>query len=379
MVVAGRQASKDEVAIPMSGSWDFPAAASASLFAYLGKEPTLSNVSSGVSRPTNDPPSPTWPTLPSASAEWDLKFFEQNCFHDNAISGCASFPIESIKPILVMTLLDGGLIVHTVEFRSATSAKSHRKVALLELRANSCTSPCPEARYHLKNKTSLQKIKTSLQNSELIHCRTLLPACQLPVTIKEAELLLLVDMMIWCLRVQSLLGVLLPWSICIAMRSLDLTCCNNHLPPSKPFGQKKWTHVMVSGSWDATIKAWSVVVSNGETVSIDREPLAELSDTILAPAIPDGQGDIVVAAGSADGSFCTWHLHIDGDQNIIHKGADRGGSGPCSVIQWSSEGGRLTLYTGYATEKVASYILDGGSIRKAGAALVGVAVQSLKY
>ncbi|KAL3910124.1 MAG: hypothetical protein SGARI_002273 [Bacillariaceae sp.] len=142
---------------------------------------------------------------------------------------------------------------------------------------------------------------------------------------------------------------------------------------------------MVSGSWDATIKVWSVVVSNGETVSIDREPLAELFDAdssivcVSAAAIPDGRGDIVVAAGSADGSFFIWHLHSDGDQIVVHKENARRGSGPCSVMQWSSEGGQLTLYAGFASGKVASYLLEEGSIRKASAASVGVAVQSLKY
>lgn len=141
---------------------------------------------------------------------------------------------------------------------------------------------------------------------------------------------------------------------------------------------------MVSGSWDATIKVWSVVVANGETVSIDREPLAELFDadssivSVSAVACPD-EGGIVVGAGSADGSFCVWNLHSNGVQVVIHKEPARRGSGPCSVVKWSSEGGRLSLFAGFATGKVASYSLVNDTMRKASVASVGVAVQSLVY
>jgi WD40 repeat protein len=145
---------------------------------------------------------------------------------------------------------------------------------------------------------------------------------------------------------------------------------------------KNATHIMVSGSWDATIKVWSVVVANGEAVSIDREPLAELFDcesqivSVSAVACPD-EG-VLVVAGSADGSFCVWNLHSNGVQVVIHKEPARRG-GPCSVVKWSSEGGRLTLFAGFATGKVTSYSLVDGSIRKGSVASVGVAVQSIVY
>jgi hypothetical protein len=129
---------------------------------------------------------------------------------------------------------------------------------------------------------------------------------------------------------------------------------------------------------------WSVTVANGETVSIDREPLAELFDAdspivcVSAANVPN-DGGVVIGAGCADGSFCVWNLHSDGVKVVIHKEQAKRGSGPCSVVKWSMMGGRLHLFTGFATGKVASFTLSSGAMRKVSAASVGVAVQCLAY
>ena len=70
-------------------------------------------------------------------------------------------------------------------------------------------------------------------------------------------------------------------------------------------------------------------------------------------------------------------MHSDGVKVVIHKEPARRGSGPCSVVKWSSEGGKQTLFAGFATGKVASYTLSDGQIRRASAASVGVAVSAL--
>ena len=77
---------------------------------------------------------------------------------------------------------------------------------------------------------------------------------------------------------------------------------------------------MVSGSWDATVKVWSVAVASGETVSINREPLAELFDadsTIvsLAASYLINTG-LVIAAGCSDGSLVVWMCHGDGSESF---------------------------------------------------------------
>jgi WD40 repeat protein len=149
------------------------------------------------------------------------------------------------------------------------------------------------------------------------------------------------------------------------------------------------THVMVSGSWDATVKVWSVSVSSGETVSINREPLAELFDAessivcvsaISSMSFGDDNGvGIIIAAGCADGSFCVWNLHSDGVQVLIHKEPTRKGSGPCSNVKWISEGGNLHLFAAFSTGKIASYTLLEESFRRESAVSVGSAGLSLAY
>jgi WD40 repeat protein len=76
------------------------------------------------------------------------------------------------------------------------------------------------------------------------------------------------------------------------------------------------THIMVSSSWDATVKLWNVTVSDGETVRIGKEPFAELYEAetpihcVDALYIPEV--GIIVAAGGAGGSLIVWLWNIDG-------------------------------------------------------------------
>lgn len=84
------------------------------------------------------------------------------------------------------------------------------------------------------------------------------------------------------------------------------------------FWTDKTTHIMVSGSWDATVKVWSVAVASGETVSINREPLAELFDAdstivCLSATYIVGTG-VAISAGCSDGSFVAWLCHDDGSK-----------------------------------------------------------------
>ena len=61
---------------------------------------------------------------------------------------------------------------------------------------------------------------------------------------------------------------------------------------------------------------------------------------------------------------------------MIHNEPARRGSGPCSVLKWSTEGGKITLFVGFSTGKVASFSLEGGNLRKESAVSFGVAVSS---
>ena len=145
----------------------------------------------------------------------------------------------------------------------------------------------------------------------------------------------------------------------------------------------KSTHIMVSGSWDATVKVWSVVVSSGETVSINREPLAELFDAdstivCLSAIYIEGIG-IAVSCGCSDGSFIVWLCHDDGTKVVIHKETARRGSGPCSAVKWCENHGHTYLFAGFSTGKLASYELCNGGLTRVSAVSVGVAVLCLEY
>lgn len=74
--------------------------------------------------------------------------------------------------------------------------------------------------------------------------------------------------------------------------------------------KSRCTHVMTTCSFDATVKLWSVAITEGETVSIDREPLVELFDadsTVVCVTVVDKAGfGLVIAAGCSDGSFIVW-------------------------------------------------------------------------
>ena len=360
-----KNSSKERVSIPMSGSGDIAAAtAGASSFSYLGKEPTLSNVSSSSGaqgkgsspRSASDPVSPTRP-IPATSAEWDIKFIEKSQIHEDAISGCAIFPVDGEKSMLVTTSLDGGLKVHTVEFGLASAEKKQQEGGITGTLSRFSYITMSRGQVSPANQTKLTQFRSHTSRDPL--------ACLSVASDNQGGRIAFAgghDDVVLAYGINSACAVASVYSHRDAVTGLDMI----PRPPAtkqSALWSKKSTHIMVSGSWDATIKVWSVVVANGETVSIDREPLAELFDAdssivcVSAAAIPDGDGGIVVGAGSADGSFCVWHLHSDGIQAVIHKEPARRGSGPCSVVKWSREGGQLSMFTGFATGKVASYTL----------------------
>ncbi|KAG7359797.1 Beige/BEACH domain containing protein [Nitzschia inconspicua] len=382
-----KSSNKDRISIPMSGSGDIVGTnAGLSSFSNLEKEPSLSNVSSSGDQrgkyhsphPTQDPTSPTRP-MPATSAEWDIKFLERSRLHDDAVSGTSFFPVDNDQCMLVTTSLDGGLKVHTVDLGLDGAGKKQQEGGITGTLSRFSYIAMSRGQVSPVNQSKLTEYRSHTARDPLACLSTASDSQGGKVAFAGGH-----DDVVLAYGINSGAAVASLYSHRDAVTGLDML----PRPPAttqSALWSKKSTHIMVSGSWDATIKVWSVVVASGETVSIDREPLAELFDAdssivcVSAAAIPDGQGGIVVAAGSADGSFCVWNLHSDGDQVVIHKEAAKRGSGPCSVIQWSAEKGQLSLFTGFATGKVASYVLVDGSIRKASAASVGVAVQSLVH
>ena len=79
-------------------------------------------------------------------------------------------------------------------------------------------------------------------------------------------------------------------------------------------------HILVTGSWDATVKLWPCSVAPGETISIGREPTAELFDAesgVVCVSATDARGGVglAVAAGCADGSLIVWMCFDNGGES----------------------------------------------------------------
>jgi len=371
--------------IPTSGSGDAGDGYNlrASSFSYLGKDPNDSmpygdsDGKNSSPRSTIGPVSPTNPT-PATSSEWDVKFIEKRKVHDDAISGCAMFPAEGDRSMLVTTSLDGGLKVHTVNLGLSDLEKKETEGGITGTLSRFSYITMSRGQFSSADQSKLTEYRTHSSRDPL--------ACLCMAGDGQGGKVAFAgghDDVVLAYGINSACAVASIYSHRDAVTGLDML----YRPPltmQSALWPKNATHIMVSGSWDATIKVWSVIVANGETVSIDKEPLAELFDadssivSVSAIACPD-EGGIVVGAGSADGSFCVWNLHSDGVQVVIHKEPARRGSGPCSVVKWSSEGGRLSMFAGFATGKVASYSLVDGTMRKASVASVGVPVQSLVY
>jgi hypothetical protein len=369
--------SRDRVSLPLSGTGDGHATGSGA-FSSLGQEPTLSNVSSysGPGSPKSSDPSPT--TAPNSSAEWDIKFIEKRQIHDDAISGCSLVPPSgpNDKSILATTSLDGGLKVHKVSVLGSVESNDYAK------KSNGITSTLSRFSYITmtrgsttpSNQTKLSEYRSHTSRDPLACLALASDGHGGRVAFAGGH-----DDVVLAYGINSGCAVASVYSHRDAVTGLDLLV-RPPLMSETALWLEKATHIMVSGSWDATVKVWSVTVANGETVSINREPLAELFDAdssivCVSAASTDG-GGVVIGAGCADGSFCVWNLHSDGVKVVIHKEPARRGSGPCSVVKWSSEAGRLHLFTGFATGKVASFTLVDGSMRKASAASVGVAVST---
>ena len=353
-----------------------------SSFSHLRKESNASSYGDSEEkmsspRSATGPVSPTKPT-PATSAEWDVKFIEKRKIHEDAISGCAMFPAEGDRSMLVTTSLDGGLKVHTVSLGLSDSEKKESQGGITGTLSRFSYITMSRGQVSPTDQSKLTEYRTHSSRDPL--------ACLCMAGDGQGGKIAFAgghDDVVLAYGINSACAVASIYSHRDAVTGLDML----YRPPltmQSALWPKNVTHIMVSGSWDATIKVWSVVVANGETVSIDREPLAELFDadssivSVSAIACPD-EGGIIVGAGSADGTFCVWNLHSNGVQVVIHKEPAPRGSGPCSVVKWSSEGGRLSLFTGFATGKVASYSLVDGTMRKASVASVGVAVQSLVY
>mmetsp|Transcript_4395 Transcript_4395/g.12138 ORF Transcript_4395/g.12138 Transcript_4395/m.12138 type:complete len:1379 (-) Transcript_4395:1280-5416(-) len=343
---------------------------------------------------------------------WDMKMLERRQLHSDAVSGCVLLLTDKTdsnlagdstekKSLLVTTSLDGGLMVHKVSlnkpnpvnqdqsaqnFSSTFSRFSYSSILSRPDASPSPTSAAGATGHQPQPTSKLTEYRTHSSRDPLASLVVASDNATGHVAFAGGH-----DDVVLAYGINSACAVASVYSHRDAVTGLDLI--QRGADPSSSLWLDNATHIMVSGSWDATVKVWSACVSAGETVSIHREPLAELFDadssiscvSACSVSTPGAGGGIVIAAGCADGSFCVWNIHSDGMQVILHKEPpSRRGAGPCSSIQWVRTGrsgngdGNLHLFCSFSTGKIASYVLVDGSSRLLSSAAVSVGVPILK-
>lgn len=326
----------------------------------------------------------------SSTSSWDMQVIERKRIHNDAISGCV-LVLEDMstgtnrKSILATTSLDGSLKVHNVSFENPTNDEDGSLGNAFSTTFNRLMSNRGQA-------TSLPTAILEAKLSEYRSHSSRDPIASLSLTSDGNDGMVAFvgghDDIVLAYGIKSNCAVASVYSHRDAVTGLDLI----HRTPfdsESSIWLENSTHVLISGSWDSTVKVWSISVSRGETVSINREPIAEfvdcessvvcVSSRASLPSYEDEGIGIVIAAGCADGSFCVWNLHSDGVQVLIHKEPAKPGSGACSVLKWACEGGSLRLFAAFSGGKIAAYKLISRSLKRENAVSIGFAILSMVY
>lgn len=392
--------------LPLSGSGDSNRGGRRPPSRNEGRRRDDSRVSNAAAVRQQIPP----PQAPTSTVGWDLKMVEKKPFHGDSVSGC-SLLLEAgpdNASYLTTVSLDGSLMVHTL---SVEDEKKDR----YDISRRSITGTLSKFPYIGMSQAASVQSKLSPYRK---HTSADPLACLAQTSDGHGGYALFAgghDDVVLAYGINSACAVASVYSHRDAVTGLDIIE-RPSLGGESVLWSESSTHIMVSGSWDATVKVWSVRVESGETVSINREPLAELFDAdssvgcISATPI---NGGIAICAGCADGSFVVWLCHDDGStflflrllrhccaddlysfshtllipysihfisllaKVMIHKEQVRRGSGPCSAVKWIREKGQLILLTSFSTGKIASLALSNGAIRKISAVSVGVPVSIL--
>ena len=314
--------------------------------------------------------------LPSNHGGWKRKALLCKQIHSDAVSGCRLLVQEDRRQpsYLVSVSLDGRLLVHTLPFLqqegqdqrrnfSSTSAitrlsylglgsdKSEGQYNLNELRSHSSTDPL--ACLALSSDDAGGRIAFAGGHDDVVFAYGLNSACALASVYSHRDAVTGIDL--------------------IKRSSFD----NSAVFGDAAASSRKSTHIMVTGSYDATIKVWAVTVAAGETVAIDRNPIAELFDadaSIASVAVTEIYGSgVAIAAGCSDGSLIVWECTKNGGKKVLFKEeARRGGS--CAAVKWAPGN---YLFASFGS-RVASYLLSNGTLRSISRISAGSPVHCLE-
>lgn len=255
----------------------------------------------------------------SSPTEFDMKVVERRQIHGDAVSGCALvLEGENKMQLLVTVSLDGGLMAHTVLLAPQAAEDPNRRGFTGTLSRFSYIS-MGRGQADAEEESKLVEYRRHSARDPLACLVLTADGAGGQVAFAGGH-----DDVVLAYGINSACAVASVYSHRDAVTGLDLISRFSSGTDSALWLENS-THIMVSGSWDATVKVWSVTVDKGETVSVNREPLAELYDAdssiVCVSAVSvqhlEPNGGLVIAAGCADGSFCVWNLHGDGGKFVV--------------------------------------------------------------
>ena len=221
---------------------------------------------------------------------WKFKPVTIKQMHGGAVSGCHLS--LGTSPRVITTSLDGGLMVHLLP--TPKSKESRRR---------SFSSASSFGRSTLEPKVSApQQFQSfrSHQSSDPLTCLALASdKNEGSVAFAGGH-----DDVIFAYGINSACGLASVYSHRDAVTGLVL------IDQSSSAESGPASHILVSSSWDNSVKLWSVTINEGEVVKMGKDPLAEFYDAessvncVDALNIPDV--GLVIAGGGTDGSLIVW-------------------------------------------------------------------------
>jgi hypothetical protein len=244
------------------------------------------------------------------SGDWDMNIIERKRIHGDAISGCQLLISEGNKQSYLATVsLDGGMIIHLVTLSPPNGDDASRRTFTGTLSRLSYMA-ISRGQVSPSNESKLAEFRRHSSRDPLACLALASDGHGGHVAFSGGH-----DDVVLAYGINTACAVASVYSHRDAVTGIDLISRPAQYTESSLWLENS-THIMVSGSWDATVKVWSVSVATGETVSINREPLAELFDAdssiVCLTAIPVPNGGLLVAAGCADGGFVAWNCHNNG-------------------------------------------------------------------